>query len=341
LKDHRYFSWDFGQFFKKWIRIETSVAWVVIRDNLRYNLCLIRDMNLYTQKESNVRRTWAIFTGFLIVVIGLGWIFSQIYGDSSILYFAVIFSVLMNVTSYWYSDKIVLSMSRAVQIEKKDNPELWNIVENLSITAGLPMPKVHIVPERALNAFATGRDPKHASIAVTQGLLEHLNRTELEGVLSHELSHIGNRDILVGTVAVILVGFISLLADLFLRSMFWGGGRNRDRGNAGGVMLLIGIALSILAPISATLIQLAISRRRESLADASGALLTRYPDGLASALEKIGADVTPMQVAKNTTSHLWIDDPFPGKARTSWLHKLFMTHPPIEERIKTLRGMQM
>jgi heat shock protein HtpX len=247
----------------------------------------------------------------------------------------------MNIISYWYSDKIVLKMARARPVKKEDNPELYRIVENLAITAGLPMPRVYIIPERALNAFATGRNPKHAAVAVTEGLLVRLDRTELEGVLAHELSHIGNRDILVGTVAVILVGFISLLADIFLRSLFWGRGRSNDRDQAGGALLLVAVVLSILAPISATLIQLAISRKRESLADASGALLTRYPEGLARALEKIGHDVTPMAVAKNTTSHLWIDDPFTGQTRTSWWHKLFMTHPPIEERIKALRGMHV
>lgn len=301
-------------------------------------------MTLYTHRSSNIRKTFLLFTLFLGVVIGLGFTFSQVYGDPSILYIAVIFSVLMSFISYWYSDKIVLGMSRAKEIDRKANPELYNLVENLSITAGLPVPKIYIIHETALNAFATGRDPEHAVIAVTSGLLEKLNKTELEGVLAHELSHIGNRDILINTMAVILVGFISILADMFLRSMFWGGGRRRDSeggGQAQMIMFLIGIALSILAPISASLIQLAISRKREYLADTSGALLTRYPEGLASALEKIALDVTPMKIAKNTTSHLWIDDPFPGKSRTSWLHKLFQTHPPIEDRIKILRDMSL
>lgn len=299
---------------------------------------------LYTYKSANIRKTYLIFTLFFIVIIGLGYIFSQAYGSPSILYFAVIFSCFMSFLSYWQSDKIVLAMSHAQPVEKKDNPELYNIVENLAITAGLPTPKIYIAPEMAPNAFATGRDPNHAVVCVTRGLLEKLNKTELEGVLAHELSHIGNRDILVSTIAVILVGFISILADFFLRSMFWGGGRRRDSeggGQAQAIIMLIGIALSILAPISATLIQLSISRKREFLADASGALLTRYPEGLASALEKIGKDITPMRAAKNTTSHLWIDDPFPGKSRTSWFHKLFQTHPPIEERIKLLRGMSV
>ncbi|MDO8443842.1 MAG: M48 family metalloprotease [Candidatus Azambacteria bacterium] len=297
---------------------------------------------LYTQQSANIRRTWLLFTAFLIVVIGIGWAFSRIYGDPSILYFAVIFSVLMNVAAYWYSDKIVLKMARAVPIEHNSAPELYHIVENLSITAGLPMPRIYLIRERQPNAFATGRDPKHAVVAVTEGLLEKLDRSELEGVLAHELSHVGNRDILLSTVIVVLVGFVSIVSDIFLRSAFWGGmGRRDDRenGQAGAILMIAGIVLSILAPISAMLIQLAISRKREFLADASGALLTRYPEGLASALQKISGDATPMRVANNTTAHLWLDDPFKGQKKASWLRKLFMTHPPIEERIKRLREM--
>jgi len=296
---------------------------------------------LYTYKGSNIRRTWLLFSGFFIVVIIVGWVFAQVYGNPLILYVAVLFSIVMNITSYWFSDKIVLSLAHAKPIDRATDPELYRLVENLSIAAGLPMPKIYISPEAALNAFATGRDPQHAVIVVTAGLLDKLERVELEGVLAHELSHVGNRDILIGTTAVVLVGFISLLADIFLRSMFWGGRRNNDRNDAGGVMLIIGIVLSILAPISAKLIQLAISRRRESLADVSGALLTRYPEGLARALEKIGRDITPMSVAKNTTSHLWIDDPFAGRPKSQFLHNLFMTHPPIEERIRVLRDMKI
>lgn len=301
-------------------------------------------MTLYSNKESNIRRTWLLFTFFLVVVIGIGWAFSSIYANPSILYFAVIFSILMNVIAYWYSDKIVLKMAKAVPIEKKNAPELYNIVENLSITAGLPMPKIYLIREQQPNAFATGRDPKHAVVAVTEGLLGKLDRSELEGVLAHELSHVGNRDMLLSTVIVVLVGFISIVSDMFLRSAFWGGlGRRDDRenGQAGAILMIAGIALSILAPISASLIQLAISRKREFLADASGALLTRYPEGLASALKKISSDATPMRVANNTTAHLWLDDPFKGQKKTSWLRKLFMTHPPIEERIAALRGMKI
>ena len=297
--------------------------------------------NLYTQKSSNILKTWTLFTGFLVLVIGVGWVFSQAYGNPGILYFAVLFSVGMNIIGYWYSDKIVLSMAHAKPVDMQANPELYRIVENLAITAGLPMPKLYIIPEMQMNAFATGRDPKHAVVAVTEGLLRNLTKPELEGVLAHEMSHVGNRDMLVGTAAVILVGFISIISDMFLRSLWWGGNRRDDRGSGGGIIMLIAIALAILAPISAMLLQLAISRKREYLADTSGALITRYPEGLASALTKIAKDVTPMRFAKNTTAHLWIDDPFTGQTRTAWWHKLFMTHPPIEDRIKVLRGMKI
>ncbi len=273
------------------------------------------------------------------MVIGIGWVFSQIYGDGSILVFAVLFSTITSVISYWYSDKIVLSMHQAKPATMKNAPELYRIVENLSITAGLPTPRIYIVPERAPNAFATGRSPEHSVVAVTEGLLEKLDRSELEGVLAHEMSHIGNRDMLVSTVAVVLAGFISLLSDMFLRSMRFGGGR-RDNDRIGGAIMLVGFILAILAPISASLIQLAISRKRELLADSSGALLTRYPEGLASALEKISSDPTPLRTANNTTAHLWLADPYKGK-KGMWLHKLFMTHPPVEERVRALKGMQV
>src|SRR3989344_5533126 len=300
--------------------------------------------SLYTQKSESIRKTWILFTAFFIIVIGVGWVFSQAYGNPGILYFAVIFSVLMSFFSYWYSDKIVLKMYRAKPVETKDNPELYRIVENLTITAGLPMPRVYVVPEQAPNAFATGRDPKHAVVAVTEGLLRRLDRTELEGVLAHELGHIGNRDMLLSTVVVVLVGFISILADIFMRSALWGGVRGSDDNRASGIMILIAIAFSILAPIAAMLIQLAISRRREFLADSTGALLTRYPEGLAKALEKISHDPTPMRSATSTTAHLWFDDPFESegqKKKTPWWHRLFMTHPPIGERVKALRSLRI
>lgn len=299
--------------------------------------------SLYHYQESNVRRTWGLFAVFLVVVIALGWIFSYAYGNPGILIFAVLFSIVTAIVSYWSSDKIALALAHAKPIEKKDNPELYRIIENLTIAAGLPMPRVYITSETQINAFATGRDPKHAAIAVTRGALERLNKTEVEGVLAHELSHVGNRDILVSTVAVVLAGIISLLSDFFLRSLFWGGfGRSRDNDRSEGnqIFFIVAIVLSILAPIGVMLIRFAISRRREALADASGVLLTRYPEGLISALRKIGADKTSMQTAKDSTAHLWIDNPFKGES-ASWWHKLFMTHPPIEERIKALQQMEV
>lgn len=281
-----------------------------------------------------------MFAGFFIVVIFLGWIFSYVFRNQGILFIAVAFSVVSAVVSYWSSDKIALALARAKEIEKKDNPALWNSIENLTIASGLPMPRVYITPETQINAFATGRDPRHAAIAVTVGALERLNKPELEGVLAHELSHVGNRDILISTVAVVLAGIISLLGDFFLRSIFWGGFRSRDDREGGNFLMLIAVALSILAPVGAMLIQLAISRRRESLADASGALLTRYPEGLIAALEKIGKDKVAMRFANDSTAHLWIDAPFKGKG-VSWWHRIFMTHPPIADRIKALQEISV
>ena len=241
----------------------------------------------------------------------------------------------MNIFSYWNSDKIALALNHAKQIKKEDNPDLWNTVENLAITAGLPMPKVYIIEDQAPNAFATGRNKEHAVVAVTTGILGILDKTELEGVIAHELSHIGNRDILLSTVVVVLVGFISIVAHIFMRSMFFGRGRSNDR-EGGGILMIIGIVLSILAPIFATLIQLAISRKREFLADASGALLTRYPEGLANALIKIGKYNQPMKYANEATAHLFIANPF-GRAGKN-LSNLFNTHPPIEARVRALLG---
>ncbi|MDP3987741.1 MAG: M48 family metallopeptidase [Candidatus Levybacteria bacterium] len=254
---------------------------------------------------------------------------------------ALIISGLMSLGSYYYSDKIILTMSKAKQIKKEDYPQYYRIVENLCIGDGLPMPKVYVIEDSAPNAFATGRDPKHAVICATTGILEKLNKVELEGVVAHELSHIKNFDIRLMAVVVILVGLVALLADFFMRSLWFGGRRNDDRGSgsAQGIFLLIGIILAILSPIIATLIQLAVSRKREFLADASGALLTRYPEGLASALEKISRDKEPLEAANNATAHLYIVNPFKGKEINSWFAGLFNTHPPIEERIKILRSM--
>ncbi len=276
---------------------------------------------------------------FFIIIMMLGWGASWYFRSSAILYFAVGFSILMNIFSYWFSDKIVLSMSGAHQIEEKDSQELWHVVENLSITAGLPMPKLYIINDPAPNAFATGRDKNHSAVAVTSGLLSMMDRNELEGVIAHELSHIGNKDILLQTVVVVLVGFVTLLADFFMRSTFWGGARDNDNGKAGTIIFVAGIILSILAPIFAQLIQLAISRKREFLADASGALLTRYPEGLASALEKISGYGGALHNANRATAHLFIASPFGPSGFRGKVSSLFMTHPPAEQRIKILREM--
>ena len=294
---------------------------------------------LYTQQDANVRKTWFLMGFFFILVIAIGYAASWYLQSPVILYVAVAFALFMNYWSYWYSDKIVISMTGARQVTREQFPDLWNVVENLSITAGLPMPKVYVVDDPAPNAFATGRDPEHAAVAATTGLLQMLERRELEGVMAHELSHVGNRDMLVMTVAVVLAGFVAILADMFMRSLAWGGGRDRDRSP---LFLILGIVGIILAPIAAQLIQLAVSRKREYLADASGALLTRYPEGLASALEKISAYGRPMQRASHATAHLFIADPFASGNKRSLGERvsgLFMTHPPAADRIRILRGM--
>lgn len=293
--------------------------------------------NLYTQAESNILKTWAYMSFFLVLIVVLGWLISYSLQSQAIFWFIFAFSIFINLFAYWFSDKIVLTLSKAQPIKKEDNPELYRVVENLSITAGLPMPKIYIINEAQPNAFATGRNPQNSVVVVTRGLLERLDRVELEGVISHELAHIGNRDILLSTLVVVLVGIIIRMTDFFFRISYYGGGGRRNGGNARLVMVVIAIALAILAPFLATLIRMAISRKREFLADASGALLTRYPEGLARALEKISQDQTPLRVASDATAHLYIASPFRGKEKSSWLHKLFMTHPPIEERIKLLR----
>ncbi|HCM36361.1 MAG: zinc metalloprotease HtpX [Candidatus Wildermuthbacteria bacterium RIFCSPLOWO2_02_FULL_47_9c] len=300
--------------------------------------------NLYSHAESNIRKTWVYLAIFLLFIIGLGWVVSYIANAPAILWIAAIVSILMSIGSYWYSDKIVLGMTGAKPIEKRDNPELYRIVENLCITAGLPVPRIYILQDPQPNAFATGRDPQHAVVAVTTGLLSRLERTELEGVIAHELSHIGNRDILISTIVVVLTGVVVLAVDFFFRLSFRGGFRSRnDRGSGQTqvVIMLLGLVFLILAPILAQLMQFAISRKREFLADASGALLTRYPEGLARALEKISADPNQLRRASDATAHLYIASPFRGKEKTSWIHKLFMTHPPVEERVSVLRGMNI
>lgn len=295
--------------------------------------------SLYTQQSKNIAKTWMLMVVFFALVIAIGWVISQYFGDPIFLWVAVFFSIVMNITAYWFSDKIALASAHAVEADPVRFLELHRIVENLSITAGLPKPKVYVIEDPAPNAFAAGRNPKHSVVAVTTGLLDRLDRTELEGVIAHELSHIGNRDILVMTVAVVLAGFISVIADMFMRVSLFGGGGDRDRG-VNPIVMIVGVVGIILAPIAAQLIHLAISRRREFLADATGALMTRYPDGLASALQKISSYNAPLRHATSATAHLYISNPFgPGAART-FLTKLFSTHPPVEERIAALIGMR-
>ena len=300
----------------------------------------MKSKSLYTHQSLNIAKTWMLMTGFLVMVIAIGYGASWYMGNSYILYGAVIFAFGMNFYSYWFSDKMVLKMTNAKPATLEENRELYNIVENLAITAGLPLPKIYIVHDPAPNAFATGRNPEHAVVAVTTGLVQMLDRNELEGVVAHEMAHIGNRDMLVMTVTVVLAGFIAILADIMMRSMFFGGG-NRDRHPA---FLIVAIVGMLLAPLAAQLIKMTVSRKREYLADASGALLTRYPEGLASALEKISGAGIPMKKASHATAHLFISDPFQEGKKQGIMKKiggLFHTHPPAQERIGRLREMEM
>jgi len=294
--------------------------------------------SLYTHQSSNIRKTWLLMGVFLVMVIAVGYAAAWMLQSPIILYVAVAFAFLMNFFSYWYSDKLVLRMTNAVPADPVQHRNLINIVENLAITAGLPMPKVYVVNDPSPNAFATGRNPEKAVVAATTGLLQILDRNEIEGVMAHELAHVGNRDMLVMTVAVVLAGFIAMLADILMRSFMFGGAGDRGRNPA---FLALAIAGIILAPIAAQLMQLAVSRRREYLADATAALLTRYPEGLASALEKISGQARPMRKASHATAHLFISDPFAGGS-SSFMKKiggLFHTHPPAAERIRRLRAM--
>lgn len=299
--------------------------------------------SLYSKQASNVRKTWFLMTGFLLFIIALGFVLAFIYGNPNLLYIAVGISILLNISAYWFSDRVVLSMANATPIESRDQyPELWNTMENLCITAGLPMPKLYIIDDPAPNAFATGRNKDNAVVAVTTGLLPLLNKSELEGVLAHELSHIGNRDMLVSTVVVVFAGLISIVADFALRaSMFGGSGEKKNP-----IFLILGILAIVLAPLAATIIKLAVSREREYLADATGALITRYPEGLASALQKIANFHQPMRVQHNAIAHLFISDPSGSNdvseirehEKVSWIQKLFMTHPPVADRVERLIG---
>ena len=298
--------------------------------------------SLYTQRDKNIHRTWLFLTGFLLFIIGVGWLISYVVGSEWILYLAVALALVINFLSYWYSDKIVLKTVRARKAEKKDYPELHRVVENLAITAGLPKPEVFIIDDPQPNAFATGRDPRHAAVAVTRGLVNMMDRSELEGVLAHELSHIGNRDMLLTTIAVVMASFVTILANIFLRSRFYGFGGKREGSNQlQAIVAVIAVLVALIAPLAATLLRLAISRKREFLADASGVLLTRYPEGLVSALTKIEKYPRSMRHVNNAVATLFIANPLRGKRAASWLAKLFMTHPPIEERIKALRELEV
>ena len=299
-------------------------------------------MLTYDLINKNKRESWILIFSFLIIISLLGFVFSQAYQTPEILYFAVGFSVFSSFISYYFSDSITLALSQAKEVDRQSAPELYRLVENLTIAAGLPMPRVYIIEDTAPNAFATGRDPKHAVVCVTTGILQKLEKTELEGVIAHELSHIGNYDIRVMTLVVILVGTITLLADWFLRVGF------RMRGNRKGnqlqmAFMILGLLLAILSPIIATLIKLAVSRKREFLADASGALLTRYPEGLARALEKISRDKEPLEAANKATAHMYIVNPLKAdnNGKVGWLASMFNTHPPVEERVQKLREMNL
>lgn len=278
---------------------------------------------------------------FVLVFVGIAWVFGEAMGyGSGYVLFAIILSLIINLGSYYWGDKLILSMSGARPADRNRDFDFFTVAENLSIAAGIPKPELYVIDDTAMNAFATGRDPKHAIVVATSGILERLDRHELEGVIAHEMSHIKNFDIRVMLIVTVLVGTLAFLADWFLRSLWWGGGRRdrEDRGG-GGIMLLIGIVLAIISPLLATIIKLAISRQREYLADASGALLTRYPEGLARALEKLSGDREVLEAATNATAHLYITNPFKDKNFGAWFAGLFDTHPPIQERIKRLRAM--
>ena len=295
---------------------------------------------LYTEKSKNIYKTFLLMGVFSLTVVFISSFISWYLDNTLILYIGATSALFTSVGSYWFSDKVVVSMTGAIPAKPTTHKELIQIVENLSITAGLPMPRVYVVNDPAPNAFATGRNPEHSIVAVTTGLLDILNRSELEGVIAHELSHIGNRDMLVMTVAVVLAGFLAVLSDLFTRTLFYSGGRNSERqGGGNAILILVGILGIILAPMAARLIQFAVSRKREYLADASGALLTRYPEGLASALQKISQYKIPMRRASRATAHLFISNPMPKKrGMAEKISNLFSTHPPIEDRIRRLLG---
>jgi heat shock protein HtpX len=301
---------------------------------------------VYEQIASNKRRTALLFVGAVLFAVVIGLVIGYLWGSGIAgIVIALVIALVLSLVSYYSGDRLVLASTRAREVSTQEQPRLHNIVEGLAIAAGLPKPKVYVVPEQAPNAYATGRDPEHASIAVTEGLLATMDRVELEGVIGHEMAHVQDRDILLGTVLATVVGSAVLLSELFMRSWWWGGvrGRRGDDSNGGIVSLvffLVGILLLILAPLAGEVIKAAVSRNREFLADAQGAMLTRYPPGLASALRKLAVSPTAMHSANNATAHLWLNTPsrFQGD-KMGPLEKLFQTHPPIQERIQRLEEM--
>jgi heat shock protein HtpX len=301
---------------------------------------------LYEQIARNKRRTWLLIFGAVVLLGALGYFLGWLYSTGVAgLAIALVIATALSIGSYRYGDRVILASTRAKEVTPQEEPRLHNVVEGLCLAAGIPKPRVYVVPEHAPNAFATGRDPEHSSIAVTRGLLDIMNRVELEGVVAHELSHVRDRDILVGTVVATLVGTVVLVSEFFLRWFWWGGmgGRRGDDRSGGGlevIFFVIGLVLLILAPIIGQIIKFAVSRRREYLADAEGAMLTRYPPGLAAALKKVAASDHAMRSANNATAHLWLDQPsrIQGEKMSS-LEKLFSTHPPIQDRIRILEEM--
>jgi heat shock protein HtpX len=297
----------------------------------------------YVQAQHNIRKTWFLMFIVLSFVIAIGWGLSYYYNDPSILYIAVGIAFFQNFFAYFFSDKVALEASGAKPIDLR-NPqhrELQRIVDNLSISQGMQSPKIYYIDDPAMNAFATGRNPENSAMAFTTGILEGLEKNELEGVAAHELSHIKNRDILVGTVVVVLVGFLAIISDMFIRGVFRSGGGGNGNSKGNGIIMIVGIVFIILSPFIAKAIQLAISRKRELLADATGAEITRYPEGLAGALEKISQQNMPVKKAGTATAHLYFASPFKNKEKKSggFMQRLFSTHPPIEERIENLRSM--
>ena len=291
-------------------------------------------MNLYTQQDSNIRKSWLIIIFFITFVSVIGWVLSYLYSASWIFYVAVGIAIVQSIFAYYKSDQIALRSSGAVPADPQEYRDLHNMVENLAITAGLPKPRVYIINDSSPNAFATGRDPEHSAVAVTSGLLSVLDRTELEGVLAHELAHIGNRDILIATIVVVLVGVLTMIVDMIWRISFSSAGENRHP-----AIFIIGLVAIILSPFIGMMIQAAVSRRREYVADATGALLTRYPQGLANALRKISENPRPLRKASSATAHMFIANPF-GRGTMSKLKNLFSTHPPVDKRIQNLTGME-